>query len=83
MTKLCSTLLNPVAAHFKLVFNQAGILLTSNKVSPSETICARPASSNLATRFTFQGEIPHGPERLIKTLIRFLSILLYPESSAD
>jgi transcriptional regulator with XRE-family HTH domain len=32
---------------------------------------------------TFQGEIPHGPERLIKTPIQFLSIFVYPQSSAD
>ena len=31
---------------------------------------------------TFQGEIPHGPERLIKTPIQFLSIFVYPQSSA-
>ncbi len=27
---------------------------------------------------TFRGEIPHGPEKLIKCPIRFLSILMYP-----
>jgi hypothetical protein len=32
---------------------------------------------------TFQGEVPHGPERLIKTPIQFLSIFMYPQSGAD
>ncbi len=27
---------------------------------------------------TFQGEVPHGPEKLVKCPIRFLSIIMYP-----
>jgi transcriptional regulator with XRE-family HTH domain len=29
---------------------------------------------------TFEGDIPHGPEKLIKCPIRFLAILMYPNS---
>jgi transcriptional regulator with XRE-family HTH domain len=32
---------------------------------------------------TFQGDIPHGPEKLIKTPIQFLSIILYPQVPAE
>lgn len=32
---------------------------------------------------TFQADIPHGPERLIKTPIQFLSIFIYPPGSAE
>jgi transcriptional regulator with XRE-family HTH domain len=32
---------------------------------------------------TFEGNIPHGPEKLIKCPIRFLSILMYPDSHED
>jgi transcriptional regulator with XRE-family HTH domain len=32
---------------------------------------------------TFQAEIPHGPERLIKTPIQFLSIFIYPPGGAE
>lgn len=32
---------------------------------------------------TFQAEIPHGPERLIKTPIQFLSIFVYPPTATD
>ena len=32
---------------------------------------------------TFQGDIPHGPETLIKTPIQFLSIILYPQAVAE
>jgi transcriptional regulator with XRE-family HTH domain len=32
---------------------------------------------------TFQAEIPHGPERLIKTPIQFLSIFIYPPHSTE
>lgn len=32
---------------------------------------------------SFRGEIPHGPERLLKLPIRFLSIIYYPEQSAE
>jgi transcriptional regulator with XRE-family HTH domain len=31
---------------------------------------------------TFRGDIPHGPERLIRCPIRFLSILMYPEEES-
>lgn len=30
---------------------------------------------------TFNGDIPHGPEKLIQCPIRFLSVLMYPNSS--
>ena len=29
---------------------------------------------------TFSGEVPHGPEKLIKTPIRMLSVIIYAES---
>ncbi len=29
---------------------------------------------------TFQGEVPHGPEKLVKCPIKFLSIIVYPRS---
>ena len=32
---------------------------------------------------TFQGEVPHGPEKLVKCPIRFLSIIMYPMSAAE
>lgn len=32
---------------------------------------------------SFRGEIPHGPERLLKLPIRFLSIIYYPEESTE
>lgn len=32
---------------------------------------------------TFEADIPHGPERLIKTPIQFLSIFIYPPGAAD
>jgi transcriptional regulator with XRE-family HTH domain len=32
---------------------------------------------------TFQGDVPHGPEKLIKTPIQFLSIILYPQTAAE
>jgi transcriptional regulator with XRE-family HTH domain len=32
---------------------------------------------------TFQANIPHGPERLIKTPIQFLSIFIYPPGTAE
>ncbi|HEV3423816.1 MAG TPA: XRE family transcriptional regulator [Paraburkholderia sp.] len=32
---------------------------------------------------TFQGDVPHGPEKLIKTPIQFLSIILYPQPVAE
>ncbi|MBB3260994.1 transcriptional regulator with XRE-family HTH domain [Paraburkholderia bannensis] len=32
---------------------------------------------------TFQADIPHGPERLIKTPIQFLSIFIYPPGSTE
>lgn len=32
---------------------------------------------------TFQADIPHGPERLIKTPIQFLSIFIYPPSAVE
>ena len=32
---------------------------------------------------TFQADIPHGPERLIKLPIQFLSIFIYPPGTAD
>jgi transcriptional regulator with XRE-family HTH domain len=32
---------------------------------------------------TFQGDIPHGPERLIKTPIQFLSIFVYPQANPE
>jgi transcriptional regulator with XRE-family HTH domain len=32
---------------------------------------------------TFNGEVPHGPERLIKTPIQFLSIFVYPQHSTE
>ena len=27
---------------------------------------------------TFEGDIPHGPEKLIQCPIRFLSVIMYP-----
>jgi len=27
---------------------------------------------------TFQGEVPHGPQRLVKCPIKFLSVIIYP-----
>ncbi len=30
---------------------------------------------------TFQGEVPHGPERLIKCPIKFLSVIIYPRQA--
>ena len=30
--------------------------------------------------FTFAGEVPHGPEKLLKTPIRMLSIIIYAET---
>jgi transcriptional regulator with XRE-family HTH domain len=35
---------------------------------------------NPGDALTFEGNIPHGPEKLIKCPIRFLSILMYPDS---
>jgi transcriptional regulator with XRE-family HTH domain len=32
---------------------------------------------------TFQGDVPHGPEKLIKMPIQFLSIILYPPTATD
>jgi len=32
---------------------------------------------------TFQGDVPHGPEKLIKMPIQFLSIILYPPTVAE
>lgn len=32
---------------------------------------------------TFQADIPHGPERLIKTPIQFLSIFIYPPGTTE
>lgn len=32
---------------------------------------------------TFQGDVPHGPEKLIKTPIQFLSIILYPQPASE
>jgi quercetin dioxygenase-like cupin family protein len=32
---------------------------------------------------TFQGDVPHGPEKLIKMPIQFLSIILYPPPAAE
>jgi quercetin dioxygenase-like cupin family protein len=32
---------------------------------------------------TFQGEVPHGPEKLVKCPIRFLSIIMYPMPAAE
>ena len=32
---------------------------------------------------TFQGDVPHGPEKLIKTPIQFLSIIVYPQAVAE
>jgi quercetin dioxygenase-like cupin family protein len=31
---------------------------------------------------TFQGDVPHGPEKLIKMPIQYLSIILYPQTAA-
>jgi len=44
---------------------------------------SKPTSLIHGDTLTFLGEIPHGPERLIKTPIQFLSIFVYPQSSAD
>lgn len=33
--------------------------------------------------FTFRGDIPHGPERLIKLPIRLLSMMVYPTAGTD
>lgn len=35
---------------------------------------------NPGDALTFEGEIPHGPEKLIKCPIRFLTVLMYPDS---
>jgi transcriptional regulator with XRE-family HTH domain len=35
---------------------------------------------NPGDALTFEGNIPHGPEKLIKCPIRFLSVLMYPDS---
>ena len=32
---------------------------------------------------TFKGEVPHGPEKLVKCPIRFLSIMMYPMLAAE
>jgi quercetin dioxygenase-like cupin family protein len=32
---------------------------------------------------TFQADVPHGPERLIKTPIQFLSIFVYGQGDRD
>lgn len=32
---------------------------------------------------TFRGEVPHGPERLMKLPIRFLSVIYYPDASGE
>jgi transcriptional regulator with XRE-family HTH domain len=32
---------------------------------------------------TFSGEVPHGPEKLLKTPIRMLSVIIYAEPHAD
>jgi len=32
---------------------------------------------------TFRGEVPHGPERLLKLPIRFLSVIYYPDSPGE
>ena len=32
---------------------------------------------------TFNGEVPHGPEKLVKCPIRFLSIIMYPMAAAE
>jgi transcriptional regulator with XRE-family HTH domain len=32
---------------------------------------------------TFAGEVPHGPEKLIKTPIRMLSIIIYADAARD
>jgi len=29
---------------------------------------------------TFAGELPHGPKRLVRLPIRFLSVIIYPEA---
>ena len=33
--------------------------------------------------FTFRGDIPHGPERLIELPIRFLSVMVYPTQAQE
>lgn len=35
---------------------------------------------NPGDALTFEGDIPHGPEKLLKCPIRFLSVLMYPDS---
>lgn len=35
---------------------------------------------NPGDALTFEGEVPHGPEKLIKCPIRFLTVLMYPDS---
>jgi quercetin dioxygenase-like cupin family protein len=30
---------------------------------------------------SFPGEVPHGPERLLKFPIKFLSVIVYPRSA--
>jgi transcriptional regulator with XRE-family HTH domain len=42
--------------------------------SGQETYLLEPGDS-----LTFQGEVPHGPERLVKCPIKFLSIIVYPQ----
>lgn len=35
---------------------------------------------NPGDALTFEGEVPHGPEKLIQCPIRFLTVLMYPDS---
>lgn len=32
---------------------------------------------------TFQGDVQHGPEKLVKTPVQFLSIIVYPQAGAE
>ncbi len=43
----------------------------------SQTYLLEPGDS-----FTFPGNVPHGPERLLRLPIRFLSVILYGETQA-
>jgi mannose-6-phosphate isomerase-like protein (cupin superfamily) len=43
----------------------------------SETFLLKPGDT-----LTFRGEVPHGPEKLLKTPIRMLSIIIYGGSDS-
>ncbi len=40
--------------------------------------CSNPLALSPGDALTFRGDIPHGPEKLLRCPIRFLSVLMYP-----